>query len=104
MTGLPDLNRRAFAEATEALRASGLRAVNPHDIPPHIHDGDCPPSYAVSDLGHSNACHLRTCLAVLLECDELHLLPGWKASRGANIEHDVAVAVGLRVSFAEESE
>lgn len=104
MTGIADLNRPAFAAATEALRATGLNVVNPHDIAPHIHDGDCPPSYAVSDLGHSNACHLRTCLAILIACDELYLLPGWETSRGANIEHDVAVAVGLSVSFAEGAE
>jgi len=101
MTGYPNLNREAFRSAEHQLRAAGRLVVNPHDVEPHWHDGrDCPPSYAVSDDGHAAACYLRSALRVMLECAEIHLLPGWEASVGARLELSVAAAVGMRVTFA----
>lgn len=97
MTGIPDLNRDAFTAAAERLRAAGYDVVNPHDIPPHHHDGECPQSYATSDDGHSAACYLRTCFAALLACDHIHLLPGWNRSIGATRELDIACWVGIPV-------
>jgi Domain of unknown function (DUF4406) len=95
MAGLPDLNRPRFREAAAAVAASGVFAVNPHDIPPWEHPGPCPASYAISDSGHSAACHLRTCLAIVLSCDAVLLIEGWQNSRGAQIERAVARDVGI---------
>ncbi len=33
----------------------------------------------------------------LIECDGVALLPGWKTSKGATIEHCIATALGKRV-------
>lgn len=99
MTGIPDLNRPAFAAAAKRLAAAGHVPVNPHDVAPHPHDGDCPPSYAVSDDGHSAACYLRTCFQALLGCDEVHLLAGWESSVGANREFMLAQWSGIPVTY-----
>ena len=40
---------------------------------------------------------MKRCLALLLECDKVLLLPDWKKSRGAKIEALVAVACGIPV-------
>lgn len=97
MNGHPDLNRTAFAHATAELRMAGYDVVNPHDLGPHPHHGDCPPSYAVSDDGHSAACYLRTCLAALLACDMISFLPGSRASVGARRERRVADWTGIPI-------
>lgn len=97
MTGLPNWNRHAFNAAAIDLRTQGHDVVNPAGIAPHAHNGDCPPSYAVADDGHSAACYLRNCFAALLTCDEIHLLPGWRHSVGAIRERHVADWVGMPI-------
>lgn len=104
MTGLPDLNRPAFKAAAARIEAQGHEPVNPHDLDPRPHDGDCPDSYAVSDDGHSAACYLRPCFQALLGCDELHLLAGWESSVGANREFMVATWSGIPVTYESDLE
>ena len=43
---------------------------------------------------------MRTDLLALLSCDAIHMLPGWRESKGATVEHAVAVACGMPVTFA----
>ena len=40
---------------------------------------------------------MKTCLALLLSCDKIMLLPDWKKSRGAKIEFLVALAAGIPI-------
>jgi hypothetical protein len=103
MTGYPDLNRAGFQAAAAQLRAQGHEPVNPHDLPPRQHEGVCPDSYSVSDDGHSAACYLRPCLAALLGCEEVRLLPGWESSTGACRERAVAVWSGIPVTLFDEA-
>jgi hypothetical protein len=77
ITGLPDLNRPAFALAAEQLRAAGFEPVNPHDIDPGKQD----PTWR---------CHMRADVKILVDCDAVATLPRWQASRGACIEFDLA--------------
>jgi len=103
ITGRPDLNRAAFAAAATQLRKLGHDVVNPHDIDPHQHDGDCPASYAVAEPGgHGAACYLRPCFVALLGCDEVHMLHGWTASTGACRERQVAGWAGIPVTYEED--
>lgn len=82
ITGLPDCNRAAFRDAATALRAAGREVVNPHEL-----GLDGAPWQACMDV----------CLAQLVRCAEIHLLPGWQHSRGARLELMVAIALGLRI-------
>jgi len=69
MSGLPDYNLPAFADAAERLTAAGFEAVNPgrHGVSPGWEWED----------------YLRRGLAEMLTCDGVALLPGWEDSRGA---------------------
>lgn len=40
---------------------------------------------------------MKTCLALLLSCDKIMMLPDWKQSRGAKIEYLVALVAGIPV-------
>ena len=44
---------------------------------------------------------MRLALAQLVTCDSITLLPGWARSRGACIEHFVAMQLGLAVVYHE---
>ncbi|MBX5436759.1 MAG: DUF4406 domain-containing protein [Alicyclobacillaceae bacterium] len=81
MTGLPGYNREAFREAAERLRAQGYTVASPAELP--------------GDDGDPWEAWMRRALGLLLTCDAVAFLPGWVASRGARLEHQVAVALGM---------
>ena len=97
IAGVPDFRER-FAAAVPAVEALGYEVVNPCDIPPVDHEGECPPGYDPGEdaSGHtSSACFMRSDLRALLDCDAIYMLPGWSRSRGALVEAQVARACGL---------
>lgn len=83
MTGLPGYNYQAFLEAETKLRAQGYEVENPARNEPQ----DCWLDY------------MRQAVAQLAECDAVHLLPGWKDSRGAQVEYQLARGLGLWVMY-----
>lgn len=91
ITGLDDLNKPAFAEAAQQLRAAGHVAINPHDVGQASELLLPWEEYLKADL-----------VAMLLMADALALLPGWVNSRGALLEHHIADALGWEVRPWEE--
>lgn len=87
MTGLPGLNFPAFHAAASDLRAQGLDVVNPADFG--------------ADDGLAWADYLRMDIRALVDCDAVHMLPGWRGSKGARLEHHIAVELGFTVTGAE---
>lgn len=83
MTGLPDWNYPAFHKAAAELRAAGHIVINPAEVNP--------------DTTQPWAACLRACLAEVVKCDTIALLPGWQHSRGAKLEHHVASELGMTV-------
>lgn len=79
MTGLPNFNYPAFEEAARMLQAQGYAVRSPHTNPVEGR----PWSYA-----------MRLGLRMLLnECNAVVLLPGWRKSRGASIEAELAASI-----------
>lgn len=79
-----DTNERkaAFKDVENVLWLLGFDVVNPMDISDS------------SALYHE--C-MRADLKVLLDCDYIYLLAGWKKSKGAKIEYKVAKTCGIKV-------
>ena len=86
MTGLPDANYPEFNRVARELRELGYQVENPAENP------RC----------DSWAEYMRLAIAQLVQCDEIHMLRGWKQSRGARMEHGIARELGLVVSGASE--
>ena len=42
---------------------------------------------------------VRSDIKKMLECDEVHLLPDWQDSRGAQLERDIALRLGMQVVY-----
>ena len=105
IAGDPDA-RANFTRAARELLAQKrpIHVINPLDVTPDDHEGDCPPGYPPGEGEHahtSSACFMRADLRALLTCDEIHMLPGWRNSKGATIEHAVAVACGMTITGAK---
>lgn len=88
MTGLPEYNFPAFNAKEAELRAIGFEVENPtaHGIV----EGATWADYMAYDL---------TRLAL---CNTIYLLPGWRKSKGASIERNIAEALGMTILGAEE--
>ena len=87
MTGKPDYNRAAFFRAAEALKKKGCY------VPGHT-------AWMVDQL--SRVDYMRMALQMMLTCDAIYLLKGWKTSLGALQEFSVAQLCGLKIITEEE--
>lgn len=83
MTGLPAFNFPAFHECAAQLRTQGWQVVNPAEINP--------------DSALPWAECMRRDIAELVTCDAIHLLAGWRQSKGATLEHHIAERLGMQV-------
>lgn len=98
ITGYPDLNKPLFTAAEAALSSVGHTVLNPHRvctiITAHSCKGPCHPSEELLPWED----YLRADLISMLHmADGLAMLPGWEASRGAQLERHVAEALGWEV-------
>ena len=82
MTGWPDHNYPAFRAVAQLLREAGFRVSSPHEA---------------AEPGHTWGHYVRQGLRLLLDCEALVLLPGWRGSKGATLEHRVAKALGMPI-------
>lgn len=99
MSGYPDLNFPAFHAAAAAYRARGAFVINPAEINGGADElVECAAMTAEQYQAHWAKC-MRADIAALMACDEIALLPGWEKSKGASLEHHVAHALGMTVSY-----
>lgn len=75
--------RRTFAAVAEDIYRMG-------DIPVNPLDNGIPESFPWAE-------HMRRDLQMLLKCSAVCMLPGWKRSRGARLEHHVAEELGMDI-------
>ena len=83
MSNLPAMNFPAFHSAAADLRALGHEVVNPAEIN--------------TDPGAAWLTCMRADIKQLVDCEAICLLPGWENSRGATLERQIAIGLGLQV-------
>lgn len=88
MTGIPEWNFPAFNAAADRLRGLGFDVVNPAD--------------GGAEEGKAWEAYLREDLRLLLDCDAVATLPGWRNSRGARLEVHVAESLGMDVRLVDD--
>ena len=85
ITGLPREDvKEKFNMITSQLTNQGYLVVNP---------------LAVNDNSQSWDVAVRNDIKIMLECDEVHLLPDWQESRGAQLERDIALRLGMNLVY-----
>lgn len=88
MTGIVHHNYPAFERAAQNILLTGNGPLSPTTVD----DGQ----------RHPWAWYMRRTLALLLTADEVVLLPGWRSSIGASLEHDVATRLEIPVGPLDE--
>lgn len=82
---------KIFADAEQKLIQKGHKVCNPTKLLPSRHLS----VYKV--LGYKLT--LLYDIYHLMKCDGIYMLKGWKDSKGANVEHAVAKALGLKILY-----
>lgn len=90
MTGLPEFNYPAFHEAEEWLRKFEYEPLNPARLESHI---DLKVNLSGDELW---AWYMRRAIEMLIQAEEICLLSGWNASKGARLEQRIAAALGMK--------
>jgi len=85
MTNIPELNFPAFHAAAADLRKACHHVVNPAEI-----NADTTAQWVDC---------MRADIRELVDCTHIAMLPGWEKSRGATLEHHIAVALGFYVGY-----
>lgn len=87
MTGLPNLNYPAFAEATRTLRRLGYEVYTPHEWEQRHNEGVFNLRIAFADY----------CYFICREAEVVITLDGWERSPGATAEVSLARAIRVPV-------
>lgn len=85
ITGKEEKAYLKFNAAKTFLNAKGYQVINPMELS-HNHDKEW-------------VSYMRECLKELIECDEVYMLRGWRKSKGAVLEHKVALALNLELIY-----
>lgn len=87
ITGLPlSEARELFNQASEFVKTMGLIPVNPMDLSPFI-EGKTWSEYMLEDI------------KLLLGCENIFMIPNWRESKGARIEHAIAEELNLFIIY-----
>lgn len=85
ITGLPkDQVKSKFNMLADQLHNMGYHVIKPTGLSDHHHTWDTA---------------TRNDIKKMLECDEVHLLPDWQESRGAQLHRDIALRLGMQVVY-----
>ena len=85
VSGIENEAHELFAKAELWLKSFGYSVVNPMTLT-HQHDKSW----------HS---YMKEDVKALCECDEIFMLTNWNDSKGAIIEHTIAMYLGIKVSY-----
>ena len=89
ISGIENAAPELFKKAEKQLQANGFETVNPMTLN-HEHDKSW----------HS---YMKEDVKALCECDVIYMLSNWTDSKGAIIEHTIAMYLGMRVEYEERS-
>jgi hypothetical protein len=75
------------------LRERGWSIVSPHEV-----NADAA-RHTDTEREQNKTQYLRKDILALLSCSGIIMLPGWKKSQGASLEHYIAVELGLDIRY-----
>jgi hypothetical protein len=89
--GPPTWNFPAFEARAAELREQGYTVISPNEYDEPDENGNI--------VEKPWDWFLRRDLVQLVKCGRIVLLPDWEKSKGAQLEHDVAKALGMEITY-----
>lgn len=90
ISGIEEEAPELFEQAENALKEKGYDTVNPVTLN-HDHD-------------KSWQSFMREDVKAMLDCDSIYMMSNWTTSKGAKIEREIAIHLGLKVIYEEPYE
>lgn len=99
--------KKIFEAKRSELRGAGYDVINPLEKVEEQNDFIrrincyklCGEQYALLNDAENRHLTLRHCIGLLVRCDEIHLLPNWQFSEGAQIEHKIAELLKIKIVY-----
>ncbi|MNS73388.1 hypothetical protein D3C72_1068270 [compost metagenome] len=97
----PAIVGEMFNRQAEILESQGYKVVNPVTYVAELiaayfkQFGE----YLNDDVPWQRKLILNACISKMAMCEEVHLLPGWKDSKGATMERDIALRMGKLIFY-----
>ena len=85
ISGIESEAAQIFERAENELKAKGFNPINPMTLN-HDHD-------------KSWHAYMKEDVKALCDCDQIYMLSNWKDSKGAIIEHTIAMYLGIDVVY-----
>lgn len=85
ITGVERTAEKQFQAVEDKLTAKGFKVINPFKLD-HNHD-------------KTWESYMKVCIAALVNCDVIVMLPNWQNSPGAKIELQIALNLGIEVEI-----
>tara|TARA_R110002051_G_scaffold11808_10_gene42586 strand:+ start:754 stop:1077 length:324 start_codon:yes stop_codon:yes gene_type:complete len=85
----------SFSKAQEYLSYLGYEVINPVDIPEKDFSG---PDRDIKRWEY----FMRASIKLLMDCDQIYMLEGWKHSRGAKLEQKIAKELAMPSMYETE--
>lgn len=95
MRGIPEFNRPKFDEVAKRIRRSGHTAISPLEIDTAVAMDDWGCRAVPEDVARHTI--MRDLVLIAYDVDGIVVLPGWKDSRGAKAEVELARCFGLHI-------
>lgn len=88
-----------FGHAQMQLEMAGHRVINPLAVTAAACQdaGNDPKAGQWLKMDWQTA--MKLTVAAMMTCDRVYMLADWRYSRGATIEHDLALKIGLPISY-----
>lgn len=48
--------------------------------------------------------YMKQCIEILILCDEIYMLRGWRRSKGARLEHHIAKVLGMKIIYQKRKD
>ncbi len=89
LVGPPTWNYPRFANMAQILRRAGWKVISPHEL----HS---------PDESDEHDWFMRRDIIELVKCGRVVMLRGWEKSKGARMEFDLAVGLGMEVLYEQD--
>lgn len=88
ISGMEEQAKAIFDDAEKKLKEKGYAVLNPMKLP-HEHD-------------KSWVSYMVECIRAMAQCDSIFMLSNWHESRGARVEHEIALRKRMRIFYQSE--
>ena len=93
---------KKFGDYAYDIHKQGNEPINPIKLHTcNCEFGSCGMCNELGIIKREHSDYMKIDIAEMVTCHEIHMLPDWKDSKGATIEHDLAEKLGITIVYVK---